>query len=107
MPALRILGIMMKACSIALWLACFAAGPVFAGGRVPQPPPVPPADQVLGVVVTPAPMVLEERAPRLRESLRQPAHAQPALAAPYRMSDDERRKMREWLRNQAQETHLK
>lgn len=107
MPALRILGIMMKSCSIALWLAGLAAGPVLAGGPALQPPHTPPADQVLGVVVTPAPTATGERAPRLRESLRKPVNVQPAMAEPYRMSDDERRKMREWLRNQAQETPLK
>lgn len=41
---------------------------------------------------------------RLRESLRQPLAGQtPSDAMPYRLSEDERRKMRELLRSQAHE----
>lgn len=91
----------MKPCSIALALACFAAGPALARDHVPEQAPVPPAGQALGAVVVPVPEGADVHGPRLRDSLRQPANVQPASTEPYRMSDDERRKMREWLRSQA------
>ena len=96
----------MKSCSIALSLACLAAGPVLAKDHVPEQAPIFPAGQALGAVVAPAPLgapapeVADVHGPRLRDSLRQPVNVQPADGAPYRMSDDERRKMREWLRSQ-------
>lgn len=97
----------MKPCSIALGLAVLAAAPVFAGSHEPGPDALSSAGQTMGAVAVSAPLGAPEQAvadahgPRLRDSLRQPASVQPADSAPYRMSDDERRKMREWLRSQA------
>lgn len=79
-------------------------------GAVPSPAIVslPPAGQALNSVMVPMPLSQEAPGRRLRESLRQPwADTPSAEAAPYRLSDDERRKMRDMLRSRAQEDSLR
>ena len=80
-----------------------------ARDRVPQVAPDPSVGRAFGAVVLPSaePEMAARAQPPLRDSLRRPVNVQQDDATPYRMSEDERRKMREWLRNQAQESPLK
>ncbi|MFP5466941.1 MAG: hypothetical protein ACLGG8_05350 [Gammaproteobacteria bacterium] len=105
---------MMKLTAIATGLALALPLTSWAGGRSPglAPSPavvsLPPAGQALNSVVVPAPMAQEAPGRRLRESLRQPWIDAPSTdPAPYRLSDTERRKMRDMLRSRAQEDPLR
>lgn len=99
---------MMKLSVIVVSLAIAFSGPIWSQDRQSPEAPLPPAGQALNSMVVPAPPAPEHPSRPLRESLRQPWSSQPASdAAPYRLSDDERRKMRELLRNRAHEEPLK
>lgn len=94
----------MKSLSTALGMAaCLVAGTALA--KDPAPEPVPTAT-AMGAVVVPVQPPAAAPAPQLRDTLREPLQ-RTADSEPYRMSEDERRKMREWLRSQAKETPLK
>lgn len=104
----------MKLTAIATGLALAFPVASWAGDRTPGVAPspavvsVPSAGQALNSVVVPAPMAQDVPGRRLRESLRQPWSGAPASdPAPYRLSDTERRKMRDMLRSRAQEDPLR
>lgn len=111
---IRILDPMMKLTAIATGLALALPVTSWAeerppgGARSPAIVSQPPAGRALNSVMVPVPLTLEAPGRPLRESLRQPLSETPPVdAAPYRLSDDERRKMRDMLRSRAQEDHLR
>lgn len=104
MIEVRILRPMMKLFLITASLALCVPGPAWSRDSTSVDPPLPAGGQALNTLVMPETTAPHPPVRKLRESLRQPWAEQPSAdGLPYRLSVDERRKMRELLRSQAHE----